>query len=89
MTEDSQRTPHELLAILRDEQELAKRLKGTEYAAAIHPEAGQQRGGVMASLNMVANALKLLPRRDEAQTSWTASSWSKHRQGWIFIRRCK
>jgi hypothetical protein len=85
MTEDSQRTPHELLAIMRDEQELAKRLKGTEYAAAIHPEAGQQRGGVMASLNMVANALKLLPRRDEAQTSWTASSWAKHRQGWIFI----
>src|SRR5436305_12398025 len=85
LTEDSQRTPHELLAILRDEQELAKRLKGTEYAAAIHPEAGKQRGGVMASLNMVANALKLLPRRDEAQTSWTASSWAKHRQGWIFI----
>lgn len=85
MTEDPQRTPHELLAILRDEQELAKRLKGTEYAAAIHPEAGQQRGGVMASLNMVANALKLLPRRDEVQTSWTASSWAKDRQGWLFI----
>jgi len=62
-----------------------KRLKGTEYAAAIHPEAGQQRGGMMATLNMVANALKLLPRPEEAQTSWTASSWAKQRQGWLFI----
>jgi type IV secretory pathway TraG/TraD family ATPase VirD4 len=85
LAEDPKRTPQELLAILRDEQELTKRLKGTEFAAAIHPEAGQQRGGMMATLNMVGNALKLLPRRDEAQTSWTASAWSKQRQGWLFI----
>lgn len=85
LAEDPKRTPQELLAILRDEQELAKRLKGTEYAAAIHPDAGQQRGGMMATLNMVANALKLLPRREEAQASWTASSWAKQRQGWLFI----
>ncbi|HEY6352005.1 MAG TPA: type IV secretion system DNA-binding domain-containing protein [Candidatus Angelobacter sp.] len=85
LTEDPQRTPHELLAILRDEQELTRRLKGTEYAAAIHPEAAQQRGGMMATLNMVANALKLLPAPGEAQASWTASSWAKQRQGWLFI----
>ena len=85
LTEDPQRTPHELLAILRDEQDLARRLKGTEYAAAIHPEAAQQRGGMMATLNMVANALKLLSAPGEAQASWTAYSWAKQRQGWLFI----
>lgn len=85
LAEDPNRTPQELLAILRDEQELVNRLKGTEYAAAIHPDAGQQRGGMMATLNMVTNALKLLPRPEEAQSSWTASTWAKQRQGWLFI----
>jgi hypothetical protein len=69
LAEDKQRTPEELLAILRDERELAKRLQDTEHAAAIYSEAGPQRGGMIATLNSVANALKLLPRRGEAKTS--------------------
>ncbi len=79
------RTPQELLAILRDERELAKRLKDTEHAAAIYPDAGPQRGGMIATLNSVSNALKLLPRKEEAKTSWTALEWAQRRQGWLFI----
>jgi RHS repeat-associated protein len=85
LIEQPKRTPEELLAILRDERELAKRLKDTEHAAAIYPDAGPQRGGMIATLNSVSNALKLLPRRDEVKTSWTALEWAKHRQGWLFI----
>ena len=85
LTEDRKRTPAELLAILRDERELARRLKDTEHAAAIHPEAGPQRGGMLATLNMVTNALKLLPRKEETKTAWTAAEWAKRRQGWLFI----
>jgi hypothetical protein len=80
-----QRTPQELLAILRDERELAKRLKDTEHAAAIHPDAGPQRGGMIATLNSVSNALKMLPPKAEAKTRWTALEWAQHRQGWLFI----
>ena len=72
LIEQPKRTPQELLAILRDERELAKRLKGTEHAAAIYPDAGPQRGGMIATLNSVSNALKLLPRREEAKANWTA-----------------
>ena len=85
LIEEPKRTPEELLAILRDERELAKRLKGTEHAAAIYPDAGPQRGGMIATLNSVSNALKLLPRRSETQTSWTALEWAEQRQGWLFI----
>jgi type IV secretory pathway TraG/TraD family ATPase VirD4 len=85
LVEQPKRTPQELLAILRDERELAKRLKDTEHAAAIYPDAGPQRGGMIATLNSVTNALKLLPRQGEAKTSWTALEWAKQRQGWLFI----
>ena len=85
LIEQPKRTPQELLAILRDERELAKRLKDTEHAAAIYPDAGPQRGGMIATLNSVSNALKLLPRKEEAKTSWTATEWAGQRQGWLFI----
>jgi hypothetical protein len=85
LIEQPKRTPEELLAILRDERELAKRLKGTEHAAAIYQDAGPQRGGMIATLNSVTNALKLLPRKGEAKTSWTAWEWAQKRQGWLFI----
>ena len=85
LIEQPKRTPQEILAILRDERELTKRLKDTEHAAAIYPDAGPQRGGMIATLNSVSNALKLLPRKDEVETSWTALEWAQHRQGWLFI----
>lgn len=85
LIEQPKRTPQELLAILRDERELAKRLKDTEHAAAIYPDAGPQRGGMIATLNSVSNALKLLPKKEEAKTIWTALEWAKQRQGWLFI----
>jgi type IV secretory pathway TraG/TraD family ATPase VirD4 len=85
LIEQPKRTPQELLAILRDERELSKRLKDTEHAAAIYPDAGPQRGGMIATLNSVSNALKLLPRKEEAKTSWTATEWAGQRQGWLFV----
>lgn len=85
LIEQPKRTPQELLAILRDERELARRLKDTEHAAAIYPDAGPQRGGMIATLNSVSNALKLLPRKDQAKTNWTALEWARDRRGWLFI----
>ncbi len=85
LTEQPKRTPHELLAILRDERELTKRLKDTGHESALYADAGPQRGGMIATLNSVSNALKLLPRQEEAKTSWTAAEWSQKRQGWLFV----
>ena len=54
-------TTDELLGWLSDERELERRLKGTPLAAMIYESAGPQRGGMFASLSMVADSLRLLP----------------------------
>jgi type IV secretory pathway TraG/TraD family ATPase VirD4 len=51
----------------------------------IDRQAPAQRSGVLASLNMVADALKLLPSEKEATARWSAVEWSKRRQGWLFL----
>ncbi len=85
LIEQPKRTPHELLAILRDERELTKRLKDTGHESALYADAGPQRGGMIATLNSVSNALKLLPHQEEAKNAWTAAEWSRQRQGWLFV----
>ena len=54
-------TPEELASWLCHEDEIDQRVKGTAYAAMIDRQAPAQRSGVLASLNMVADTLKLLP----------------------------
>jgi hypothetical protein len=78
-------TPDQLCSWLCHEGEIDRRLKGTEFAAMIYPGAAAQRAGVLASLNMVADSLKLLPPKDSTRPSWTAAEWAKHRKGWIFL----
>jgi hypothetical protein len=75
----------ELIWCLSREEELDRRLKGTELAALVYPSAGQQRGGILASLSMVADSLKLLRRKHEVPSVWSAADWSLRRQGWIFL----
>jgi type IV secretory pathway TraG/TraD family ATPase VirD4 len=77
--------PEELVWWMCHEEEIDKRVKGTEYAAMIDKQAPQQRSGVLASLNMVADAMKLLPREKETSTRWSARTWSTERRGWLFI----
>ena len=54
-------TPEQLAWWLCHEDEIDRRLAGTAYAAMIDRQAPAQRSGVLASLNMVADTLKLLP----------------------------
>jgi len=41
-------------------EEIDRRVKGTEYAAMIDRDSPPQRNGVLGSLSMVADAMKLL-----------------------------
>jgi hypothetical protein len=51
----------------------------------IDPQSAPQRNGVLGSLNMVADALKLLPSQNETTQTWSALQWSKERRGWLFL----
>lgn len=78
-------TPDQLVQWMSNPAEIDRRLKGTEHAHLIDPHAHQQRAGVLASLGLVADSLRLLPKRSEANGAWTATEWAEKRQGWIFL----
>jgi Type IV secretion-system coupling protein DNA-binding domain len=78
-------TPDELVQWMSNPDEIDRRLKGTEHAHLIDPKAHQQRAGVLGSLGLVADSLRLLPKKGEGNGEWTATEWAEKRQGWIFL----
>ena len=78
-------TPNELVEWMANPDEIDRRLKGTEHAHLIDPRAHQQRAGVLASLGLVADSLRLLPKQQESNGTWTATEWAEKRQGWVFL----
>jgi hypothetical protein len=78
-------TPQELVQWMSNPEEIDRRLKGTEHAHLIDPRAHQQRAGVLGSLGLVADSLRLLPKKGEGNGEWTATEWAEERQGWIFL----
>jgi type IV secretory pathway TraG/TraD family ATPase VirD4 len=78
-------TAEELASWLCHDEELDRRVSGTPYASIIDRQAPPQRSGVLASLNMVADVLKLLPSPSQATRRWSALAWAGERQGWLFL----
>jgi type IV secretory pathway TraG/TraD family ATPase VirD4 len=79
-------TPEELVAWLSNPAEIDLRVRGTEMEAMIAKGAQQQRNGVLASLGLVADSLRMLPTREQAGgNTWSATEWAETREGWIFI----
>jgi type IV secretory pathway TraG/TraD family ATPase VirD4 len=78
-------TPEQLAWWLCHEAEIDRRLAGTAYATMIDRQAPAQRSGVLASLNMVADTLRLLPSERTTTRRWSAAAWSQARTGWLFL----
>lgn len=79
-------SPEELVLWMSNEKEIDRRLKDTELANFAPKNAPQQRAGVLASLGLVADSLRLLPTKEEAhEREWSATEWADKREGWIFF----
>jgi hypothetical protein len=78
-------TPEKIAEWMANPAEIDRRVQGTEYALLIDPRAPQQRTGVLSSLGMVADSLRMLPKKSEAKRRWNATEWSEKREGWIFM----
>jgi len=78
-------TSEELVWWMSHPEEIDQRVQGTEYEAIIDTQSPPQRNGVLGSLNMVADALKLMPPEKETTQTWSALHWSKERRGWLFL----
>ncbi len=79
-------SPQELIAWLSNPSEIDQRVRGTEMESMIAKGAQQQRNGVLASLGLVADSLRMLPTREQTgNRTWSATEWASTRKGWIFI----
>ncbi len=79
-------TPQQLVQWLSNPAEIDQRVQGTEMESMIAKGAQQQRNGVLASLGLVADSLRMLPTKAQAgNKTWSATEWSETRKGWIFI----
>jgi energy-coupling factor transporter ATP-binding protein EcfA2 len=74
-------TPQELVQWMSDPAEIDKRVADTELASILSKGAQQQRGGVLASLGLIADSLRMLPTKAQAETTWSATEWSEKRKG--------
>ena len=79
-------TPQDLISWLSTPAEIDQRVRGTEMEAMIAKGAQQQRNGVLASLGLVADSLRMLPTKEQARGRvWNATTWAEQRKGWVFI----
>jgi Type IV secretion-system coupling protein DNA-binding domain len=78
-------SPQELVEWMANPDEIDRRVQNTEMAMMIAKGAQQQRNGVLASLGLIADSLRMLPKKETAETHWSATEWAEHRKGWIFI----
>ena len=79
-------TPQDLVAWMSNEAEIDARVAGTELAAMVAKDAPDQRNGVLASLGLIADSLRLLPTLEQAKKrEWSATEWAEKREGWIFL----
>jgi type IV secretory pathway TraG/TraD family ATPase VirD4 len=78
-------TPEELVEWMANPEEIDRRVQSTEMAMMIAKGAQQQRNGVLASLGLIADSLRMLPRKDKTSHHWNATEWAETRKGWIFL----
>jgi len=78
-------TPQELVEWMANPDEIDRRVQNTEMATMIAKGAQQQRNGVLASLGLIADSLRMLPQKDKTEHHWNATEWSENRRGWIFL----
>lgn len=74
-----------LLEWMADPAEIERRLAGTPQAAYLDRKAGPQRAGVLASLNLIADSLAVLPGADEGRAWFSTSRWRYQRTRWVFL----
>jgi hypothetical protein len=78
-------SPQELVEWMANPDEIDRRVQNTEMAMMIAKGAQQQRNGVLASLGLIADSLRMLPEKEMARSHWSATEWAEHRKGWIFL----
>ena len=75
----------DLLQWMSDPEKITTLVKGTPLAALVDPHAPAQRAGVLASLNLVADSLELLPEWSYERKTFSTAEWHGSRKRWVFL----
>jgi hypothetical protein len=78
-------TTEQLSQWLVDENEIDKRLKGTDLARFISKDAGEMRSGMIAHLAELGRSLRFWPTEKEQPRTFSVRRWAKERKGSIFL----
>jgi len=73
----------QILALPRDQ--LHKRLAGTPAYVLVDPAASEQGVGILSVAQNAIKPWRYLPRRNEANGSWSAREWARAPHGFIFL----
>ncbi len=73
--------------MMADSSQIEAAVKGTPLAALLDLDSGApaQRAGVLASLNMVADSLELLPEWEHTRPTFATAEWYASRKRWVFL----
>jgi hypothetical protein len=77
--------PRDILSMMADPSRIEFAVKGTPLAALLDSGAPAQRAGVLASLNMVADSLELLPEWEHTRPTFATAEWYVSRKRWVFL----
>jgi hypothetical protein len=77
--------PRDILRMMADPSRIEAAVKGTPLAALLDSGAPAQRAGVLASLNMVADSLELLPEWEHTRPTFATAEWYASRKRWVFL----
>jgi hypothetical protein len=77
--------PRDILSMMAEPERVEFAVKGTPLAALLDSGAPAQRAGVLASLNMVADSLELLPEWEHTRPTFATAEWYTSRKRWVFL----
>jgi type IV secretory pathway TraG/TraD family ATPase VirD4 len=80
-----QPSAQDIVRVLKNEKLIDEAVAGTEHAHLINEGAKGQRGGVLATLSEIGDALRLLPTREQCDGEFSLTEWARRRRGCIFI----
>ena len=73
--------------LAQSRKDIRDQLEGTSAAAIIDPGAHDSGGGqgIISVANTAIEGFAHLPRRDQAERTWSAREWARNRKGWLFL----
>lgn len=66
-------------------EEIFQRVAGSEHEQTLSPKSPNMVNSILATLNTVGYALRMMPSDRASRERFTVREWAQHREGWLFL----